>query len=144
MKKKLGVKLMSPSLFAGLFAVLAVGIVSTTNLPLGGTAYAQTSNAQISSAQISNAKTVVEQAKAKGLVGEQIDGYLGFVKNDIPAQVRTAVNEINIKRKSVYTKIAREKGVSVSDVAGLSGEKLVAKAKPGTSVKLADGQWHTV
>ena len=95
-------------------------------------------------AQSVDAKSVVESAKAQGLVGEQIDGYLGFVKSDVPQNIRAAVNEINIKRKSVYTKIARDKGVSVSDVAGLSGEKLIAKAKPGQFVKLADGNWHKV
>ncbi len=95
-------------------------------------------------AQSIDAKSVVESAKSKGLVGEQLDGYLGLVKSDVPKNIREAVNEINIKRKSVYTRIARDKGVSVSDIAGLSGEKLVAKAKAGQFVKLADGQWHKV
>ncbi len=96
------------------------------------------------SAQALSAKSIVDQAKQAGLVGEQLDGYLGFISNNVSADIRAAVNEINIKRKSLYTKIAREKGVSVSDVAGLSGEKLVAKAAPGTYVKLGDGQWHKV
>jgi len=93
-------------------------------------------------AQASSAKTIVMQAKADGFVGEQLDGYIGFVKADVSADVRAAVNEINIKRKSVYTRIAREKSVSVSDVAGISGEKLVAKAGAGEMVKLGDGNWH--
>ncbi|HHI89130.1 MAG TPA: DUF1318 domain-containing protein, partial [Hellea balneolensis] len=91
-----------------------------------------------------DAKTIIDQAKLAGLVGEQLNGYLGFVTDNVPADIRAAVNEINIKRKSLYTKVAREKGVAISDVAGLSGEKLVAKAAPGTYVRLADERWHKV
>ena len=93
-------------------------------------------------AQVRSAKATVVQAKSDGLVGEQLDGYIGFVTADVSADVRAAVNEINIKRKSVYTRIAREKSVSVSDVAGISGEKLVAKAGTGEMVKLGDGNWR--
>jgi len=93
-------------------------------------------------AQAASAKMRVDQAKAQGLVGEQLDGYIGFVKTDVSADIRAAVNEINIKRKSIYTKTARAKKVSVSTVAGLTGEKLIAKVRPGEMVKLGDGTWR--
>jgi len=97
-------------------------------------------------AQTSNAKAIVDQAKTDKLVGEKLNGYLDFVSIDasvdISSEVRAAVNEINIKRKSIYTRLAREQKVSISDVAGLTGEKLIAKAKPGEMVQLGDGQWH--
>jgi len=93
-------------------------------------------------AQIASAKSIVDQAKADKLVGEKLNGYLGFVTQDVSAEVRAAVNEINIKRKSIYTRMAREQNVGVSDIAGLTGEKLVAKAKPGEITMLGDNQWH--
>ncbi len=95
-------------------------------------------------AQTPSAKSRVDLAKTQGLVGEQLDGYIGFVKPDVSEDVRAAVNEINIKRKSIYTKAARAKKVSVSIIAGLTGEKLTAKAKPGEMIKLGDGLWRVV
>ena len=124
-------KLITKIIGSAFVASLAFGTISLTPI--------WTPNAV---AQIQGAKAVVDQAKAQGLVGEQLDGYVGFVRADVSAQVRAAVNEINITRKSIYTKKAREKKVAVSDVAGLMGEKLIARAKSGEMVKLGDGQWH--
>lgn len=109
----------------------------------GGFALAP-SLAVLAQAQTSTAKPIVDAAKAKGQVGETIDGYLALVDPNAPADVQAAVNEINIRRKSVYTQLARQKNTSPDDVAGVSGEKLVAKAKSGEKVKLSDRQWHTV
>jgi len=95
-------------------------------------------------AQILSVKARVDQAKAQGLVGEQLDGYIGFVTPGVSADIRAAVNEINIKRKTIYTGTARAKKVSVSIIAGLTGEKLTAKARPGHMVKLGDGIWRPV
>lgn len=93
-------------------------------------------------AQAASAKSIVDQAKTNGIVGEKLNGYLDFVRADASAEIRAAVNEINIKRKSIYTRLARDQKVGVADVAGLTGEKLVAKAKPGEMVMLGDMQWH--
>jgi len=93
-------------------------------------------------AQAASAKSIVDQAKTNKLVGEKLNGYLGFVAQDVSAEVRAAINEINIKRKSIYTRMAREQNVGVSDIAGLTGEKLVAKAKPGEMTMMGDNQWH--
>ena len=95
-------------------------------------------------AQTVSAKSIVDQAKTDKLVGEKLNGYLDFVTQDASAEIRAAVNEINIKRKSIYTSLAREQSVGISDVAGLTGEKLVAKAKPGEMTMLGDNQWHVV
>ena len=98
--------------------------------------------AQAASTQTASTKSIVDQAKTDKLVGEKLNGYLDFVTQDISAEVRAAVNEINIKRKSIYTRLAREQNVGVSDIAGLTGEKLIAKAKLGEMVMLGDNQWH--
>lgn len=95
-------------------------------------------------AQAGSAKEIVDAAKADQIVGETIDGYLALIDFNASAEVQAAVNEINIRRKSVYTALAREKGTSPENVAGVSGEKLVAKAKPGEKVRLSDGEWQTV
>lgn len=92
-------------------------------------------------AQTSSAKAVVDQAKTDGFIGERIDGYLAVVKAGVPSPVQNAMNEINIRRKSVYTRLARAQNVSVDVVARLSGEKLTAKAKAGEKIMLDNGAW---
>ena len=123
------------------FATKIMGTVFAATLCVGAIA-ANPAFVTSAFAQVSSTKAITTQAKADGLIGEQLDGYIGFINADVSAEVRAAVNETNIKRKSVYTRIARDKNVAVSDVAGISGEKLVAKAKAGEMVKLGDGNWH--
>lgn len=110
-------------------AVAAIGLMS------GSAALSTHLGTNVAYAQ-SSSKAVVDAAKARGDVGEQINGYLGVVEGKSPsADVRAAVNDINIARKAIYTKIA-EKDVtaSVEDVANLTGEKLVNN--------LSGGQWY--
>ena len=93
-------------------------------------------------AQTGAAKSMVDQAKMDGLVGERIDGYLGLVRGGVSAEIQSAVNEINIRRKSAYTKLARDQGVEIAVIARLTGEKLVAKAYAGQMTMGADGVWN--
>lgn len=88
----------------------------------------------------SDAKSIVDAAKNRGEIGEQIDGYLGVVSSASPA-VRAAMDEINIGRKAVYTRLAREQNVRVEVVARLTGEKQIAKATTGQYVLGDDGRW---
>ena len=116
--------------------------IFVAGIAFGGVAASQMF-APAAMAQAGAAKQIVDNAKAQGTVGETIDGYLAVV-GGASAEVQAAVNEINIRRKSVYTQLARDKNTSPDAVAAVSGEKLVAKAKSGSKVKLSDGQWHTV
>ncbi len=91
-----------------------------------------------------SAKSLVDAAKARGEVGEQIDGYLGIVSGKSPsAAVRRAVQEINIGRKSVYTNRARQENVTVEAIAASIGVKQLQKARAGETVRDASGQWKT-
>ena len=82
-----------------------------------------------------------EQARASGEVGEQPDGYLGFVTTP-NAQVRALVTDINIKRKAAYTKGAPQ-GSTVEQFAFATGCNLIAKTRPGEKYKAPDGRWLT-
>ncbi len=95
-------------------------------------------------AQASNAKLVVDQAKKSGVIGETPAGYLAVVDSRAGAEIVNAMNEINIGRKSVYTRLARQQNVQVEVVAALTGEKQIAKARPGEKVMMASGAWTTV
>ena len=101
-------------------------------------------NPPVAQAQVQNAKSIVDNAVSKGLIGETISGYLAPVDGAVVSTgVRNAMNEINIGRKSVYTRLARQQNLSVEVVAALTGEKQIAKAAPGHKVLDSSGQWRT-
>lgn len=82
-----------------------------------------------------------EAARVAGQVGEQPDGYLGFVTSPTPA-VRQLVTDINIKRKAAYTSGAPQ-GSTVEQFAFVTGCNLISKTKPGEKYKAPDGRWLT-
>lgn len=82
-----------------------------------------------------------EAARSGGQIGEQPDGYLGFVSTPTPA-VRDMVNDINIKRKAAYTSGAPA-GSTIEQFAFITGCNLIAKTKPGEKYKGPDGRWLT-
>ncbi|MEO7654766.1 MAG: YdbL family protein [Sphingomicrobium sp.] len=83
----------------------------------------------------------VDVARAQGTVGERFDGYIG-VSGPVSATVRSQVAAINIKRRSLYSSLATQKGVSPSDVGLTAGCQLLARVRVGQAYLLADGRWH--
>jgi hypothetical protein len=81
----------------------------------------------------------LEEAKAKGLVGEKVNGYLGLVVQG-NAEAQALVREINQKRRQAYEDIARRDGVNLSAVEALAGEKAIEKTKPGNFIE-GPGGW---
>ena len=84
----------------------------------------------------------LDDAKAAGLVGERIDGYLGVVDSGAPADVKALVEQINAERRAKYAEIAQKQGAPVQAVAQIAGEKLIERAGGGQYVMGADGQWR--
>ncbi|MBI3355389.1 MAG: YdbL family protein [Nitrospirae bacterium] len=76
----------------------------------------------------------LEEAKAKGLVGEKANGYLGLV---VPGSgdAHALTNEVNQKRRQAYEEIARRHGTHITAVETLAGEKAVQNTKPGHFVE---------
>lgn len=83
-----------------------------------------------------------QAARQAGQVGEQPDGYLGFVTPPTP-EVRALVMDINIKRKDAYTKSAAANGSTVEQFAFTTGCNLIARTLPGEKYKSPDGRWLT-
>lgn len=108
---------------------------------IGGFAVTNTVLAVPAAAQLTNAKQIVDEAKASGVVGETVAGYLALVSGTASPKIVDAMNEINIRRKSVYTAKARQQSVAIEVVAALTGEKVIAKAKPGEKILNAAGKW---
>lgn len=84
----------------------------------------------------------ISAAKAAGTVGEQADGYLG-VRGTVGADVRAAVDALNIKRRAAYTDIAAKRsGATVADVAAATGcQTLKSRVSQGQIYRLSGGDW---
>jgi hypothetical protein len=87
---------------------------------------------------------VVAQARAAGQVGEQADGYLGFVPGTaISAEVRSHVDQINIRRRALYASRASERNVSVNEMAAaVACEIFSGRIEVGERYRDASGQWR--
>lgn len=99
--------------------------------------------AGVAQADPASAKAAVDAAKAEGVVGEQSDGFLGFVNPGAASgDVRAAVSEINAGRRQLYAQAAAQNGVSAA-AAGSSAFRTVVQAKlrPGDYFQDAGGAW---
>jgi uncharacterized protein YdbL (DUF1318 family) len=84
----------------------------------------------------------LDEAKARGLVGERPDGYLGIVEPaSAGAQVRELVESVNARRRDEYQRIAEANGVSLDVVRQLAGKKAIERTPAGQWVLLPDGRW---
>jgi len=93
-------------------------------------------------AQAMDSKAVVDAAKAQGVVGEQADGFLGFVKPSSDPALKAAVDDINSGRAALYREAAAKNGVTPA-AAGASAYTTVVQSriKPGEFYKPAGGGW---
>lgn len=89
-----------------------------------------------------DAKSAVDAAKADGVVGEQGDGLLGFVKPTADTALKAAMEEINAGRLQLYRQAAAKNGVTV-EAAGASAfvNVVQSRIKPGEYYKLNGGGW---
>ena len=80
--------------------------------------------------------------KADGLIGEQANGYVGLVTQNVPADIRQLVKEINAKRKAGYQKIAAKQGTSLEEVEKVGGKTAIKKTLKGDYIRDANGAWR--
>lgn len=84
------------------------------------------------------------QARSQGLIGEQADGYLGFVPGaSINADLRGRVEQNNIQRRQLYTRRAAERSVSVNEMAAaVACEVFERRIALGERYRDETGQWR--
>jgi hypothetical protein len=93
-------------------------------------------------ADVAAARAVVDAAKAAGVVGEQADGFLGFVKGSADGETTDAVNEINAGRRQVYAQAAAKNGVTPEAAGAAAFQSVIlGKVKPGEFYRPAGGGW---
>lgn len=86
-------------------------------------------------------KAAVDAAKAAGTVGEQADGYLGFVSGSADGATTAAVNSINAGRATVYAQTAAKSGTTREAAGQATGAQLIARTPGGQYIKPLDGGW---
>jgi len=93
-------------------------------------------------AQSASAKASVDAAKAAGAVGEQADGFLGFVTPSADPATKAAVAEINAGRAQLYNQAAAKNGVTPAAAGAAAFESVVrAKIRSGEYYRAANGGW---
>ena len=83
----------------------------------------------------------VDAARAAGQVGERYDGYLG-ISGPVSAAVRSQVSSINIRRRSLYSGLAANRGATPQDVGVTAGCELLGRVAVGEAYMWVDGQWR--
>jgi len=81
-------------------------------------------------------------ARAAGEVGEKTDGYLGY-PSPPSASLRAMVEDLNIKRRAVYSQKAQAAGATLEEYAFTSGCRLIAQTSPGEKYQSPSGGWLT-
>ncbi|MFZ4125970.1 MAG: YdbL family protein [Rickettsiales bacterium] len=81
----------------------------------------------------------LDEAKAQGLVGERVDGYLGPVVES--GEVVTLVKDINNQRRAEYARIAAGNGQPLDVIQKLAAQKAYEKTPSGFYVQSPQGGW---
>ena len=81
----------------------------------------------------------LDEARAKGLLGERSDGYVAAVKDDPSSEVKALAESVNAQRRAYYAEIAQRNGAPIEAVAALAAQKLIANAPAGQWINDGSG-----
>ncbi len=81
-------------------------------------------------------------ARGAGQIGEKTDGYLGYVSPP-SAAIRAMVEDLNIKRRALYSEKAQASNATVEEYAFTSGCRLILQTAPGEKYEAPGGAWQT-
>lgn len=81
----------------------------------------------------------LQHARAQGLVGEQLNGYVAALHHT--PEVQQLVGEVNQRRKEEYQRISKENGQPVDVVAKLAAEQIINSLPGGSQYQSPSGGW---
>lgn len=84
----------------------------------------------------------LDEAKAQGLIGEKVDGYIAAVTSNASPELQALIESTNTGRRQVYIDLAKRNGITVEAVGVVSAEKLREKAAKGDYVQNTSGRWE--
>jgi len=83
---------------------------------------------------------VIADLKAKGVIGEDNKGYLGFVTGERAQEAVIAAD--NKDRKMIYSHFAKQQNTSLEVVEKVQAKRKAERAKPGEFFQNLDGSWQ--
>jgi len=83
-----------------------------------------------------------EAARQAGKVGEKPDGYLGVVGGG-DAATKKMVDDINIKRRALYSQKAQAANATLEEYALTAGCLAISRTAPGEKYMTPQGAWET-
>ncbi len=92
-------------------------------------------------AQSAAEKAAVDAAKGRGLIGEQGDGYLGFVTPSTDPSLAAAVAQINNGRSAVFRDIAGKTKVTPEAAGQATANELFQRLPAGQFYRPLNGNW---
>lgn len=92
-------------------------------------------------AQSAAQKGAVDAAKAAGSVGEQGDGFLGFVTPSTDPALAAAVAAINAGRAQVYRDTAMKTNVTPEAAGQATAQQLFGRLPAGQYFRPINGNW---
>ena len=109
---------------------LGAGIAAALALPV------------VAIAQSAQPKATVDSAKSAGIVGEQADGFLGFVTAPADPTIKAAVAATNAGRAQIYNEAAAKNGVTSAAAGAAAFESVVkGKLRSGDYYRPVGGVW---
>lgn len=83
----------------------------------------------------------IDEAKAQGLVGEALTGYLAPVRVPASVEVSTLIEDVNTKREALFERTATKTSTTVLQVRYRFYELAVQRTEPGHYYQDTDGSW---
>ncbi|MEO0462129.1 MAG: YdbL family protein [Pseudomonadota bacterium] len=111
------------------------------NIALAGAAIASL-GAVLAAPALAQRDPAYAAARANGTVGEKPDGYLGIVGEATP-ELQRLVDDINIKRKTVYIRKAQEQKATPEAYGISAGCQAIVRTVPGEKYQTPEGEWKT-
>ena len=81
----------------------------------------------------------LQGARAKGIVGEKLDGYVQALE----PSAQGLVDEVNAKRRAEYARISKENGQPIDVVARIAAEQIIGGLPAGAKYQDTNGNWKT-
>ncbi len=77
--------------------------------------------------------------RADGIIAERFDGYVEIRDSNAPSEARALVEDVNARRRALYTQRASESNVPVKEVGKVFANKIAGTAPSGTYFRQPGG-----
>lgn len=79
--------------------------------------------------------------RANGVIAERFDGYVEIRASNAPSEARALVEDVNARRRALYSRRAGESDVPVAEVGKVFATKIAGMAPPGTYFRRPSGDY---